>query len=517
MLVARHRWWPLPPVAVAVLPGLLALGIYLWQLSVPEQLSFYDTGVYMAAAIHLVSGALPYKDFVFVQPPGLLYILSPIAALSLAIGSHDGEVVGRVLTSLVTAANCSLVAWLVRRHGRLAMGVAGCALAVMPVAFFVSSSVKLEPYCVGLVLAAALVLVAPDRTELLSRRSIVVAGLLIGAAALVKLWAFFPFVALVVVLALRVRRRAWSFALAAAGTFVVGASPFLIAAPGRFVTEVILEQIGRKATASDSASWFVRLRDMTGFLLTVPPSGVLATVVSFSLLVVITGIAFRRWRHVAHADVVILALAVVSVVMLFSAPEFYTYYAYFTAPFLVALAIASLDVVGAPLWQRVRRLPLSRSTRLLVQGIGVASGLFFLVGAVFYTVTFFTNFATFNGANASLISGLSRVIPPGACVVYDVVSYGVDANRMITSDPRCPDVVDVDGEWMAHGYQLRAPAASFSRQWQSYFERAQYVVFYAPHPSDIPWDAELDSWFTEHFQRIYARYYVVVYRAEVRA
>lgn len=517
MLVARHRWWPLPPVAVAVLPGLLALGIYLWQLSVPEQLSFYDTGVYMAAAIHLVSGALPYRAFTFVQPPGLLYILSPIAALSLVIGSHDGEIIGRVLTSLVTAANCSMVAWLVRRHGRLAMGVAGCALAVMPVAFFVSSSVKLEPYCAALVLASALVLVAPERMQLLSRRAIIVAGVLVGAAALVKLWAFFPFVALGLVLSLRLRRRAWPFAVAAAGTFVVGAAPFLIAAPGRFVTEVILEQIGRKANASDSASWLVRLRDMTGFLSTSLAPGDIATLVAFAALAAVTLVAFRRWRAVADADALVLALAVLTVVMLLLGPEFYTYYAYFTSPFLVALAVVSVAVAGAPLWERARRTPLSRPTRSLVRSVGMTSGLLFVAGMVLYVTTFFTNFAWFYGFYGPWIGVITRVIPRGACVVYNQESFGVYANRMITSDPSCPDVVDIDGEWMAHGYQLTAPSAAFSRQWQSYFARAQYVVFNTPRPSDIPWDTELDAWFTQHFHRIYDRYYVVVYRAEARA
>jgi len=56
--------------AVALLVFGLSLGMSLWQLSVPEFLSSYDSGVYLAATIHLISGVLPYKDFTFVQPPG---------------------------------------------------------------------------------------------------------------------------------------------------------------------------------------------------------------------------------------------------------------------------------------------------------------------------------------------------------------------------------------------------------------------------------------------------------------
>lgn len=101
--------------------------------------------------------------------------------------------------------------------------------------------------------------------------------------------------------------------------------------------------------------------------------------------------------------------------------------------------------------------------------------------------------------------------------MYSEESLGVDANRTIIVELGCPDDVGIDGERMADAYQWRAPSASFSRQWRSCFERTQDVVLYTPQCTDIPWDAELDSWLTGHFYRVYARCYVIVYRAEVRA
>ena len=94
----------IPPLkAVAFFIFCLSLGMSLWQLSVPEMLSTYDTGVYLAATIHLVSGVMPYKDFTFVQPPGILLIMSPVGVFSRIVGTHDGLILARIVSSIVTA------------------------------------------------------------------------------------------------------------------------------------------------------------------------------------------------------------------------------------------------------------------------------------------------------------------------------------------------------------------------------------------------------------------------------
>src|SRR5580692_2750847 len=115
------RAFPLTQLQViALLIFCLSLGMSLWQLSVPEFLSSYDSGVYLAATVHLVSGVLPYKDFTFVQPPGILLLMSPVAVFSRIFGTHDGFVLARVVSSFATALNAALLACLVRRRGLLA-------------------------------------------------------------------------------------------------------------------------------------------------------------------------------------------------------------------------------------------------------------------------------------------------------------------------------------------------------------------------------------------------------------
>src|ERR1700691_2198007 len=95
--------------AIVISVALLSLGLSLWQLSVPGFLGLYDSGVYFTASFHLVTGTLPYRDFTFVQPPGILLLISPVTLLSRVIGSHDGYTVARVVSALVTALNAGLL------------------------------------------------------------------------------------------------------------------------------------------------------------------------------------------------------------------------------------------------------------------------------------------------------------------------------------------------------------------------------------------------------------------------
>src|SRR5689334_22729672 len=82
--------WRRPRSWGALVPGIVAglLGAYV--LSLPHALSGihgsaekgnYDDGIYFGAAIRLIHGWLPYRDFLLPHPPGLTVLLSPIAAL----------------------------------------------------------------------------------------------------------------------------------------------------------------------------------------------------------------------------------------------------------------------------------------------------------------------------------------------------------------------------------------------------------------------------------------------------
>lgn len=508
------RRWSSPELAIALAIGLLALGIYLWQLSVPEFLSFYDSGVYIAAAIHLVSGVMPYRDFTFVQPPGLVLLLSPVGVFSRIFGSHDGLVLGRVVTSFVTALNCALLAWLLRRRGRVTMVVAGAGLALIPVAFFESSAVKLEPYCLCFVLLAALVVLSDVHRQHHLTGRLLVGGVLMGFAAAIKLWAFFPFLALFACLLPFYRRRSLAFASGSAIGFLVPVLPFFLSAPGNFVTMVITEQLHRKANYSNDGGALWRLVAMTGFSSTNLAPTWKEALIAFVVLAIIVLFAFSRDTLQEPVDLFMLLGAVATAYMLFAAPDAYTYYYYFAAPFLLGLVAVSLARLRGPVARLIARLSLSLQVRHFVSWTMLASGVIFLAAATLYVTSFYTTYSWYAGFYGPWFKSIDQIIPKGACVVYDQISYGVYANRLTSSKSDCPKQIDPVGEWMAWGYQLIPPAPAFTQEWKHYFEEAQFVVLPTPHSPNVPWSPSLQTWFTHHYHARYAEHHLYIYEKD---
>jgi hypothetical protein len=492
--------------------GLLAFGVYLWQLSVPEFISFYDTGVYTAAAEHFVSGALPYKDFTFVNPPGIILLLSPIGLIARIFGSHDGLIVGRIFTSLATALNASLLALLVRHRGRVAMIIAGVGLALLPITFFVSSDVKLDPYSICFVLLGSIVIFSIHNDEgSTSSRTLVIGGILFGVAAVIKLWAFFPFLALFVCLVPRYRKRVLLFVSGAAAGFIVPSLPFFIAAPGNFISQVFTVQLHQKIDPAMSPGVLWRLVALSGTQDTsIAPTyrGVEIILVAF---VVVVALAFRRRIENQTIDVFLVFALVITACGLLAAPAFQTYYGYFAAPFLVGVVAVSLSRLARPLHALMRKVQLSHVSRLLVSSVAALAGVGLIFALTLYVTTFFTNYAWYSGVYGPYLGVIDQYIPPGACVVYNYVIYGVYSNRLESSDAKCPNVVDPYGMWQSWGNHTIAPSPIFVAQWKSYFEAAQYVVFNQPNNQYVPWNKGLTNWFASNYRLLYGNNHVFIY------
>jgi len=503
--------------------GLLSLGFSLWQLSVPGYLTFYDTGVYLAASIHLVSGVVPYRNYVFVQPPGLVVLLSPLGVIGRLGSTHGAFVVGRIVSALVTALNVSLVTWLVRGRGRVAMVIAGVGLALLPVVVLVSTGVNLEPYCVLFILWGAAVLFGHDeRIGELSSKALTGAGVLFGVAGLVKLWAIFPLLAVVVCLVPRYRRRVLVFVGAAGAAFVVGCAPFFALAPHNFFSEVIVEQLARRANGTDSLSLAGRLVDLSGFATTSVSPSTVAAVAVFGVLGVLVAVAFARRLRCDSADAFFLFAAIISIGGLLLAPETYVYYYYFTAPFLLGLVGVTFSRLLKPLPAWARRLRISPSIRRLALGALSVSVVVVIIGQLLYVTTFYSYLARDFGVASVDASRVASDIPKGACVIYVDVGWGVIGNRLTSTNPDCPVVVDPIGMWMAHGYQNVPPTAAFTAQWKTYFEVADDAVFYGPYnaqyrsgphtfASTVPWSPGLTRWFKLHYHLRFERFGLYIY------
>jgi glycosyl transferase family 87 len=507
------RFRPTSRQIIVLAVGLLSLGLSLNQLATPEILSSYDTGVYLAATIHFISGVMPYRDFTFVQPPGILLLMSPAAVFGRIFGTHDAFELVRVIGAVFTALNASLIAWIVRRRGSIAMVIAGVGLALSPVAFWVSSSLTLEPFCLFFVLVGTALVFARDDEDA-TTKYLIVAGVFLGIAGAIKLWAVIPFIALVVCLTPRYRKRVVAFVIGAAASFVVLCLPFLLLAPSNFVSQVFTEQLLRKAPPYEAASILNRLIVLTGFQPTTAAPTKLEALAAFIVLGLVALWAFRHRLSHDAADYFFLITAALSVIALLSTKEFFFYYGYFSAPFLWAVAGISLARLIRPVRERVAALPVRRSVRQLFAIVSAAIGGLFLFAMVLYVSSFYSAYAFVSGVYGPWLSQVAEYVPSGSCVVYAEVSYGVYANRFFTNDPRCPVIVDPYGMYMKWGYQVTPPTKAYADQWRGYFERAQYVVLSLPDDANIPWTTSLHAYFNGHYHEVLGKNYIYIYRRD---
>ena len=114
--------WLSPPGVAILLLTVLALGIRLFTLTRPGFLTGvaeYDDGVYLGGAIRLTQGALPYRDYAFVQPPGMLLLMTPVAVVAKMAGTTAALALARLLTVFASTACVPLAGSLVRHRGTL--------------------------------------------------------------------------------------------------------------------------------------------------------------------------------------------------------------------------------------------------------------------------------------------------------------------------------------------------------------------------------------------------------------
>jgi hypothetical protein len=391
------------------------------------------------------------------------------------------------------------------------MLIAGGGLALLPVASFVSTGVELEPYLICLVLLGSLTVFPFERarTELTTRR-LVVGGLFFGAAALVSLWALFPFLALVLCLVPRYRRRVLPLIGSAAAGFVVLALPFYLMAGNNFISQVFA-QLTRVANVTNDGGVISRFITITGFSNTSLAPTTEEAIVAFAVLLLVVVLAYTRRVGHATVDHYLLVASLVSMGALLVAPESNTYYGYFTAPFLLGVLGISLARLGPTVRDRLGTKRASEAQRQFgyVAYVLVAGSL--VIALIAEGTSFYSNYTLTYGYYDYPFSAITNLIPAGSCVVYDQVSYGVFANRLDSNDPNCPSVVDPNAVAMAQGYQLSTPAPAFVDEWQSYFEAAQYVVLSAPYTSGIPWDPSLETWFNSNYYLLFGNSNVYIY------
>lgn len=343
------------PVVVGVAAiAVLAAVIRIWLLAHGGALAVsdgYDDGVYYAAADAFVHGRWPYRDFLLLHPPGIVVALAPFTAIGSVLGDPVGMAAARLVFIGIGAANTAMIAVIAGRRSRLAGMIAGVFAAVFFPLAYAERSTMLEPIATCCLLAAVLV------ARRGGGRAAVVAGLLAGLSADVKIWYVVP----VLVLALCQRGHRVRFAGGALAAVVALGLPFLLHAPAAMIREVVFDQLGRPRAAGVTIT--DRLLTLSGY-----PTGSLIgaeelrdaerLAVVVLLLAVVAAIAAWRVRW-ARPFVV---LVVVTGAVLLETPSFYPHYVAFMAPWLAIV----LGVGWGELLARIRRRQLRAGLAVLL-------------------------------------------------------------------------------------------------------------------------------------------------------
>jgi hypothetical protein len=504
-----RRWHHEPSAVILLVVTLVALAIrYLNAFHGGfSSATDLDGPVYFAGAVSFVHGRLPYLNFAFAQPPGVILAAAPMAALARGIGTNSAFVVVRVLMPLVDAAGVVVAGFVVRHRGPLAVLVTSGLLAVYLPDIIVSRTLLLEvPLDVCCLVGVAL---AFDHGAIAAPRRLGAAGMAFGLATAFKLWAIFPLAVLLLVCLISRSgvksgiKRATVLGAGAVLGFGIPCAPFIVAAPGAFWHDAVVSQWQR---ISPRVSFSERMGEMLGLAPAGKPSPVPAVAIALGLglfvaVVAAAALAMRvRKSAPSPLDAFSLAASLVVFGVLLVPAEFPYHYPAFLGPF-VALTLGL--AVGA-LAQRVPR----SVAAYLVMG---------MAGAGLLGLSFVSDVSLLGPKSPwSPASVIDRIIPPTACVVTDFTAATIAANRFDTAPSSCPDIVDpiaLDLSLDHHtpfpsGY---TPSGAVVAAWRSALARAQWVLLTPTARARIPFTRSLSDEFQRQF-RLVAIDRVKIYR-----
>jgi hypothetical protein len=487
-----------PRLAYAVIAVCTAAAAFLrfYQLSRPGYLlgvTEYDDGVQFGDAVRLVSGVIPYRDFVVMQPPGSIVLMAPVALLAKVTGSAWGLAIARLLTAAADTACVALLGLLVRHRGPVAAGIACGIYAVYPDALVAAHTLLLEPWMNLFCLIGALVVFDGDRLTTSGRR-LAWGGVAFGFGAAVKLWALVP----LAVIGLLLLRRPRPLGLLAGGA-LAGLSapllPFLVMAPAGLTTDVVVSQFVRASV--NHGPPLPRLTNLAGLSLFPHLSSRLCVILLLAVAAVVAIGYMAACRAGARLPAALdwYALAGLAAVtgMLLWPFGYWTHYGAVAGPF-IALVLALPAGLLRPADYRRQIVPL-----LAVCAVAV------IVVAALGLRQFAAE--TRLHSSASLAARADRLIPRGACVLTNDSSLAVSAGRFTPAAPGCPAMVDAYGTLLAttDGRKMLAPPReirSVTAQWQTDFARAPYIWLETGSQGEIPWTRSLYDYFTAHFRLI---------------
>jgi hypothetical protein len=519
------------PAGIAILVAtVLALALRLFLVTRPGFLTSgnveYDDGVYLGAALRLLHGAMPYRDYAFVQPPGIVVVALPGAVIGSLTSQATGFAVARVLSVLASTACVPLAGRLVRHRGAIACAAAAGLLAVYPADILSGRTLLLEPW---MNLACLLAANAAFRAgRLSSPKWLAWAGVAFGLGTAIKLWAALP-AAVLLAVCLIARptaeasraRRAWAVVGGSAGGFAVLAGPFALADPSGFINQTLLYQVSRAGSYTPLS---LRLAHLTGLIDVLGRDGKFAApgATTHSLFAMgaeasthivavgwpafvaaAVGIALiaagylAGWREHRPLEWFALATAVLATIAILYYSAFFYHYPDFPAPWLaiaVGAAVQSLACLirGSASGARVARRVVAAAVAVIILAIAGVEARELAPAHV-----------------PASPANVSALVPAGSCLVADQVSFAIAANRFEAPSPGCPDLIDslavtlaLSGGASPQGGAGQAPKVVAG--WEAIFGQARYVWLSGGASARIPWTPALQSWFSAHFKLLAA-------------
>ena len=483
----------------------------------------YDDGVYLGGAIRLLEGALPYRNWSYVQPPGILLLMTPVALLTKFTTTTHALAAARLLTVAASTACVPLVGSLVRYKGTLVTLVACGILAVYPDDITTAHTLILEPWMNLLLLIG--VCLAFRQGRLASSRLLLWSGVVIGVAGAVKYWAALPALMLLVVCLLTTderRRRTVSYVIGLAVGFLVPVLPFALFAPVQFVRSTLLDQAARAGSYVPRSMRLAHITGLIDFLnakaqLTLSAgthslfasggaaatpgtsAGLLPYLVTLVVIVIIVGGYLLQPGRLSPLETFAIGSAVLAIaaVLLYSA--FFYHYPDFAAPWIAIMAGCAFGALTTG--------PLSDwLTRAAGSAARIRQG---LIGVLALALVLLAAFQAreISGLAAPDIYPDQAAIPAGSCVVTDQISMAIAANRFTSARGGCPDVMDSLAQTLtlSNGVSVQGGAASLPHvvaSWRAIFARADYVWLSPNNARRIPWTPGLTSWFDTHFVQV---------------
>ncbi|WP_224362828.1 glycosyltransferase family 39 protein [Hyalangium versicolor] len=449
----------------------------------------YDEGVYFSASALFFQGHWPYRDFVFVHPPGSIWLLGPSALVGSWMGFDAGFALSRWMATVCGALSVLLAGRLsMRVWGPVAGVVTALAYATYPEAVFVERGPFLEPLLNVACLAAANAWLAEPRLGREEPRWLL-AGVFFGLAVCVKvlggIWLFAALLA----------RPPWPRWMAHAGMVLVAAGvvallvgPFVLQAPLAFFSQVFvfhgllppdgeLSQLGRMHELFHE-------RRLVGMAL------------ALMGLVLVAVRAFRNAEPTRPAERLVAVAYILTITAFLSSPSYWNQYNTYLAA--SESILAGLGAAAVYQWLTAWR----------PRHAGVVAGAL-CVAVVLPTVRFIRGGLRLKERSLPVLGQYIRQsVPPGAQLFAFEPAWGIVGGRLPTAIAGAPLVVDsyalmlrgalATGQPFGQTVDaLRTPAAQ--QAIREVLERSRFVVM--GWRGDWQLSEESKQWFRARFTR----------------